>query len=110
MQGQQGNMQGQQGNMQGQQGNMQGNSQGGQPKTKSDPAICEKMSKTIRPLAEGCLKLKEQAKRAQCFDKIGSTMEKTAPNGSCDQQLEPVKQEFMSKEKQMYPDQESALK
>ena len=76
---------------------------------KVDPATCNKLIPQIKQQAEACLKIKEQSQRQQCFDKIGQMIQKTAPNGGCDQALNPLKQEFMAKEKQLYPSQGSAL-
>lgn len=64
---------------------------------KVDPATCNKLIPQIKQQAEACLKIKEQSQRQQCFDKIGQMIQKTAPNGGCDQALNPLKQEFMAK-------------
>ena len=73
-------------------------------------AVCEKLAQTIKPKAEECLKIKTQPARSQCFDKIGQEIQKVAPNGGCDKALEPMKREFMSKEKQLYPKQNASIK
>ncbi len=100
---------------------MQASAIGGQPGQPGQPgqmgqpqmvpaAVCEKLAQTIKPIAEECLKLKELPKRTQCFDKIGQEIKKVAQNGGCDKALDPIKHEIMSKEKQLYPTQTSALK
>ena len=99
----------------GPQGNM-GSQNGGQPMKTGQTgqmlpaAVCDKLPQSIKPQADECLKMKEQPKRAQCFDKIGQEIQKVAPNGGCDKALDPLKHEIMSKEKQMYPKQSPALK
>jgi hypothetical protein len=76
---------------------------------KVDPATCNKLIPQIKQQADACLKIKDQSQRQQCFDKIGQMIQKSAPNGGCDQALNPLKQEYMSKERQLYPSQGSAI-
>ena len=87
----------------------QGNMPQGNMAAPISPEICAKLIPQIRPQADMCLKVKDQAQRSQCFDKVGQSIQKVAPNGGCDQTLNPIKQEYMAKEKQMYPNQASAL-
>ena len=87
----------------------QPNQMGGQQQ-QLPAAVCEKLAQTIKPKAEECLKIKTQPARSQCFDKIGQEIQKVAPNGGCDRALEPMKREFMSKEKQLYPKQNPSMK
>jgi len=127
-QGQQGqmgqpNQQGQMGqpNQQGQMGQTNQQGQMGQPNQQGQQgsmgqqqalpaAVCDKLAPTIKPKAEECLKIKDQSARKQCFDKVGQEIQKVAPNGGCDKNLDPLKREMMSKEKQLYPTQNPSLK
>jgi hypothetical protein len=104
------NQMGQQPGQPGQMGQQPGqpNQMGQQPSLPA--AVCEKLAQTIKPKAEDCLKIKTQPARSQCFDKIGQEIQKVAPNGGCDKVLEPMKREFMSKEKQLYPKQNASMK
>jgi hypothetical protein len=76
---------------------------------KFDPAVCKKTETAIRPQADACLKIKEATMRSKCFDKIGQEIQKVAPNGACDQVLNPIKKEYEAKEKSLYPTQPSSL-
>jgi hypothetical protein len=76
---------------------------------KVDSAACNKLIPQIKQQADACLKIKDQSQRGQCFEKIGQMIQKSAPNGGCDQALNPLKQEYMSKERQLYPSQGSAV-
>lgn len=85
------------------QGGPNGSSQGGKPP--ADPEKCRKLEPTIRKQAEACLKIKKPEERGKCFEKIGKTVEPTG----CGPFFEPLKQEYMSKEREKYPDQPSAI-
>ena len=72
---------------------------------KFDVAACNKLIPQIKQQADSCIKIKDQSQRKQCFDKLGQSI----PSGGCDQALNPIKQDYMAKEKQLYPTQASAL-
>ena len=85
------------------------NNPSNQAGSKVDPAVCNRLIPQIKQEADQCIKIKEQMQRKMCFEKIGQSIQKTAPNGGCDQALNPIKKEYMAKEKQLYPTQPSAL-
>lgn len=74
------------------------------------PKVCIKLAKQTRPMAEQCLQMSDREKRAKCFASIGVLINKEAPKDICEPSLEPIKQEFVLKEKKLFPNQDPALK
>ena len=64
---------------------------------------CEKVVKKLRKEAESCLKKKEQGKRKMCFEKVGQHVEKSGADKECDPVVGPMKEEYMQKEKTLFP-------
>lgn len=64
---------------------------------------CGPLLKKVKTEGGKCLKIKEQAQRKICFDKIGQEIEKKNAGDACGEALNPLKAEFQSQEAQKYP-------
>jgi len=71
-------------------------------------AACQKLEPKIRESADACLKRSQADKRGECFEKIGQTYFQGKAK-ECGGYFEPMKAEYMAKEKSMYPNQASAM-
>ncbi len=85
----------------GQPGHPPGQSPGGDPA--KIEALCKKMEPKLRRQADACLKIKKGDKRGQCFEKIGQSFK--GKQQACEGFFEPMKQEYMAKERELYPEQ-----
>ena len=84
-----------------------GNNQNFNPADWNDSKCQAQIPKATKG-ADACIKMKDAGKRAECFDQIGKQM----PNGffeACRTLVEPIKQAYMTKEKQLYPNQPSGI-
>ena len=91
-------------------GNMPGNNGGNQNYNPADwnDSKCQAGVPKVTKAADVCMKVKDAGKRAECFDKVGKSM----PPGffeACRTQVEPLKQAYMAKEKELYPNQPSGV-
>ncbi len=101
---------GQPGMMPGPGGKMMPPPQGG-PQGKGpmwSPEKCQKELPRLKKQADNCVNVKKEDKRRACFDKIQSKM-KPGFFDACREQIEPLKNEIMSKEKEKYPNQASGV-
>ena len=106
-------------NSQGQQG-QQGQGTQGQPGKPGDDkgqkpeggkaADCSKIIEKNKKAADACLKIRARDKRQACMDKIGEQVEGSGFPAECRAAVEPLKQQVMEKEKQLYPNQEPTVK
>lgn len=92
--------------------NMPGNMPGNMNNQQTGPAFpkekCASEIPNLKKMADGCLGQADFNKRKACFDQVGEKM----PKGyfdSCSQAVEPIKNEFIAKEKSKYPKQGSVL-
>jgi hypothetical protein len=67
------------------------------------PERCEKQIPNLRKGAENCLKIKKEAPRKACYDKMSAKFPREFWD-TCRAQIEPVKAEFDAKLKEKYPD------
>jgi hypothetical protein len=72
----------------------------GKPVPKMD---CTKVVSKIKKKTDSCLKIKVQAKRKVCFDKVGEEIEKTGAHDACGDALNQLKAEVQQLEAQKYP-------
>lgn len=82
----------------------------GGEKPQWSPEQCKKHEPTLRKLADACIAVANFDARKACFEKVGDTP--SIPKDwweSCRSTIEPIKAEFMAKEKAKYPTQASAL-
>lgn len=91
-----------------QSGDMNGGNGGQVAKPQLPPEKCEENAKGLKNRAMNCLKKKDEKQRKTCFDKIEPMFPRTFWEG-CRAQIEPLKAEVMEKERNMYPDQKTAL-
>jgi hypothetical protein len=82
----------------------------GQKPEGTKSADCSKVVEKLKKAADACLKLKARDKRQACMDKIGNEVESSNFPAECRQAVEPLKQQVMEKEKQLYPNQEPTVK
>ena len=71
------------------------------PPGKVDTGLCNKMEPKLRKIADACLKQKNPKNRTKCFDGMGKQF--AGKLKACEAVFEPMKQEYMAKEKEMYP-------
>ncbi len=69
---------------------------------------CQKHVPNLKKLADNCLRITAEDKRRACFDKIGEQMPHDFLEG-CRATVEPVKQEYIAKEKAKHPNQASTV-
>ena len=94
--------------------NMQGNNQGGSSiggsqATAWPVAQCQSLVSKLRSYAEGCLKEKDQAKRCACVKGADSQFPEGFFKGGCSSTLDPIGNEFKSKERAAYPTQQGCF-
>jgi len=71
-------------------------------------AMCRKIEPKVRKAAEACLKRKDGAKRGQCFEAIGQKFFQGRAR-ACEGFFQPMKAEYEAKERELYPNQPSAM-
>ena len=70
---------------------------------------CNKIADKVRKKADKCLSRKNERKRRRCFDNIGRYMERSGGE-RCHAQLEPMREQFMAREREKFPEQGQTLK
>jgi hypothetical protein len=70
---------------------------------------CAKVVAEAKKAGDGCLNTAAREKRAACWDKVGNDLNSKGAMDACSSTLDPLKKDFMAREKQKYPKQEAAL-
>ena len=74
------------------------------------PQQCQDLAKQAIPLADKCLAISDFSLRKACSDKIGSTLKASDDVfKACQTTMDPLKQQYIAKEKAKYPSQASAF-